>query len=172
MKRKKRYFRIKGYPDYQITVTGKIHKKAFGVPSGIPIETYLDDKGCRVVELLNWAGVPRVERVEDLMDRSLPKPKKLRPKGGVDQNEFRKLACDPAYEINRLGAVRRIADGKYLQLYFAPGKPTPYYYLSNRRRKHVNTLLFDTFGLGAADVAGYSPSPRELKAMKAKGSAT
>lgn len=166
---KKRYFRVKGFPDYLITVTGKIHRKTIENPVGFPVETFLDEKGCRMVEIFDYTGRLHIKRVEDLMDASLPKPKQFRPKSGLNQNEYRKIPYEPEYEINRLGMVRRISDGFYVPMHMLKGKPTPVYYLGGGRTvRYVNALLYDTFGFGAAEQAGYEECRRAVCDAKAQ----
>lgn len=165
--RKKRYYPIKGYPNYTITVTGKIHKLEFGVPAGVLVKTWKGPDGKLQVDLRNAKGELVRESVEELMDSSLPLRTHVRPTlaKNIDTTEFRTIAKDPEYEINRLGAVRRKSDGKFMVSHMLRDKPTPVYFFGKKIR-YINGLLYDTFGVGAASQAGFEECRRAVVAAK------
>lgn len=157
-----RYVRLREYPEYYITKTGKVYKGT-GFPTGERIEEEEAADGQVYVTITNAKGRLRRVSIADLKKDTFPDLYKVvAPNLELDGDEFVLIAKHPAFEINRRGEVRRVDTGAYLALFYREGKRTPVYHLYNRTC-YVNRLLYEAFGEGAAEAAGYKAPKEELK---------
>lgn len=161
----KRYVPLREFPDYVITRLGKVYKGT-GFPVGERVEEEEDADGQVYVTIANKKGRLRRVSIADLKKDTFPDLYKVvAPNVELDGDEFVLINRHPAFEINRRGEVRRVDTGAYLALFYREGKRTPIYHLYNKSC-YVNRLLFDAFGEGAAEAAGYKAPRDELKARR------
>lgn len=161
----RRYIPLKEYPGYVITRTGKVYKGT-GAPIGERVEEEEDPDGQTYVTIPNAKGRLRRVSIGDLKKATFPDQYKVvQPNLELDGDEYVLIKRHPAFEINRRGEVRRVDTGAYLALFYRPGKRTPVYHLYNRT-VYVNRLLYEAFGDGAAEAAGYKATKEELKARR------
>lgn len=158
----KRFYPLREYPEYVITKLGKVYKGT-GFPIGERVEEEEDADGQVYVTITNAKGRLRRVSIADLKKDTFPDLYKVvTPNLELDGDEFVLIAKHPAFEINRRGEVRRVDTGAYLGLFYRPNKRTPVYHLYNRTC-YVNRLLYEAFGEGAAEAAGYKAPKEELK---------
>lgn len=158
----KTYFKLKRYPEYHITRTGKVHHGShipWGSQQVIPKK---DENGLPFVELKDSNGVYQREYIADLLQETFPP--KVRKVEMEEEERWVTIEEHPLYEINQAGQVRKRGSWEYLVQREKPGRVCPIYYLDGKPA-HINTLLYRAFGVGAATRAGY-PEPRRLDRMK------